>query len=86
VDPRADLDDVEKRKFLTLPGLELPPLGRRARSQSLYRLRSQEFSCKKISGREHQGAWRQDDPSRGGVTSSSQTRPFIEEDAPFQNT
>jgi hypothetical protein len=23
VDPRADLDDVEKRKFLTLPGLKL---------------------------------------------------------------
>jgi hypothetical protein len=38
VDPRAGLDDVEKRKFLTLPGLELPPLGRPARSQSLYRL------------------------------------------------
>jgi hypothetical protein len=32
----AGLDDVEKRKFLTLPGLEL---GRPARSQSLYRLR-----------------------------------------------
>jgi hypothetical protein len=27
VDLRADLDDVEKRKFLTLPGLELRPLG-----------------------------------------------------------
>jgi hypothetical protein len=32
VDPRAGLDDVEKRKFLTLPGLELRPLGRPARS------------------------------------------------------
>jgi hypothetical protein len=39
VDPRAGLDGVEKRKFLTLPGLELRPLGRPARSQSLYRLR-----------------------------------------------
>jgi hypothetical protein len=39
VDPRAGLDDVEKRKFLTLPGLELRPLRRPARSQSLYRLR-----------------------------------------------
>jgi hypothetical protein len=39
VDPRAGPDDVEKRKFLTLPGLELRPLGRPARSQSLYRLR-----------------------------------------------
>jgi hypothetical protein len=38
VNPRAGLDDVEKRKFLTLPGLELRPLGRIARSQSLYRL------------------------------------------------
>jgi hypothetical protein len=27
VDPRAGLDDVEKRKFLTLLGLELRPLG-----------------------------------------------------------
>jgi hypothetical protein len=30
VDPRAGLDDVEKRKFLTLPGLEFRPLGRPA--------------------------------------------------------
>jgi hypothetical protein len=36
---RAGLDDVEKKKFLNLPGLELRPLGRVARSQSLYRLR-----------------------------------------------
>jgi hypothetical protein len=36
--PRADLDDVENRKFVILPGLELRPLGRSARSQSLYRL------------------------------------------------
>jgi hypothetical protein len=28
VDPRAGLDDVEKRKFLTLPGHELSFLGR----------------------------------------------------------
>jgi hypothetical protein len=38
VDSRTGLDDVEKRKFLTLPGLELRSLSRRARSQSLYRL------------------------------------------------
>jgi hypothetical protein len=37
VRPRAGLDDVEKRKFLTLPGIKLRPLGRPARSQSLYR-------------------------------------------------
>jgi hypothetical protein len=40
VDPRAGLEDVEKRKFMTLLGLELRPLGRSARSQSLYRLHS----------------------------------------------
>jgi hypothetical protein len=39
VDPRAGLGGVEKRKFLTLPGLEPRPLGYQARSQSLYRLR-----------------------------------------------
>jgi hypothetical protein len=39
VDPRAGLDDVEKRKFLNLRGLELQPLGLPARSQPLYRLR-----------------------------------------------
>jgi hypothetical protein len=38
VGPRASLDDVEKRKFLALPGLELRPLGRPARSQSQHRL------------------------------------------------
>jgi hypothetical protein len=36
---RAGLDDVEERKFLTLPGLDLRPLGHPSRSQSLYRLR-----------------------------------------------
>jgi hypothetical protein len=39
VDPRAGLEDVEKRKFLTLPGLKLLPFCRPARSQLLYRLR-----------------------------------------------
>jgi hypothetical protein len=38
VDARAGLDDVDKRKFLALPGLELRPVGRPARSQSLYKL------------------------------------------------
>jgi hypothetical protein len=37
--PRSGLDDMEKRKFLTVPGLELRSLGRPARSQSLYRLK-----------------------------------------------
>jgi hypothetical protein len=50
VDPRAGLDDVERRTFLTLSGLELRPLGRLARSQSLYRLRypgckSENIAC-----------------------------------------
>jgi hypothetical protein len=39
VGPRDGLDDLERRRFLTLPGLELRPLGRPARSQSLYGLR-----------------------------------------------
>jgi hypothetical protein len=39
VDPKAGLDDVEKRKFLTPPGLEIRPYGLPARSESLYRLR-----------------------------------------------
>jgi hypothetical protein len=39
VDPGAGLNDLGKRMFLTLPGLELRPLGRPARSQSLYPLR-----------------------------------------------
>jgi hypothetical protein len=38
VGPGTRLDNVEKRQFLTLPGLELRPPGRPARSQSLYRL------------------------------------------------
>jgi hypothetical protein len=37
--PNVGPDDVEKRKFLTLPELEFRPLGRPARSKSLYRLR-----------------------------------------------
>jgi hypothetical protein len=39
VSPRDGLDDVEKRKFLTLPGFELQTLRCPGRSQSLYRLR-----------------------------------------------
>jgi hypothetical protein len=38
VGPRAGLDDLEKRKFLTLRELELRPLGHPACSQSLYQL------------------------------------------------
>jgi hypothetical protein len=34
--PTTGLSDMEKRKFLTLPGLELRSLGRPARRQSLY--------------------------------------------------
>jgi hypothetical protein len=39
VSPRTGLDDVERCEILPLPGLELQPLGRQTRSQSLYRLR-----------------------------------------------
>jgi hypothetical protein len=38
VGSRAGMNDVEKRKLLTLPGFELRPLGRPTRRQSLYRL------------------------------------------------
>jgi hypothetical protein len=38
VDTSEGLDDGVKKNFLTLPGLEFRPLGRPARSQSLYRL------------------------------------------------
>jgi hypothetical protein len=44
VDPRAGLDDMEKRKLLSLPGLELRPLGHPDRNQSLYRLSYPGFS------------------------------------------
>jgi hypothetical protein len=43
--PRTGLDDVEKRNFLTLPGLELrPPYAScpPTRSQSVYRLRKRQ--------------------------------------------
>jgi hypothetical protein len=39
VNPRTGLDDLEKGNVLTLLGLELQPLGRPGRSQSLYGLR-----------------------------------------------
>jgi hypothetical protein len=39
----AGLDDVENRIFLPPPGLELRPIGRPARSQSLYRLSYPDF-------------------------------------------
>jgi hypothetical protein len=38
VGPRTGLDDMEKRKFLPSPGLELRPLDSTTLSQSLYRL------------------------------------------------
>jgi hypothetical protein len=37
MDHRAGLDEMEKWRFLTLLGRELQPVGRSARSQSLYR-------------------------------------------------
>jgi hypothetical protein len=43
VDPRAGLDEVEMRKFLTLAEIELQSLGRPAHSQSLCWLRYPSF-------------------------------------------
>jgi hypothetical protein len=39
VDPGNSLDDMEKLKLFTVPGLELQPLGHPVCSQSLNRLR-----------------------------------------------
>jgi hypothetical protein len=49
VDSRTCLDDVENRKISPLKGLELRPLCRPARSQSLYRLRYPSVFLKKKS-------------------------------------
>jgi hypothetical protein len=38
VGPSAGLDDAKKRKSFILPGLELQPLDRPSRSQSLYQV------------------------------------------------
>jgi hypothetical protein len=49
---RAGLDDVEKRKSLTLPGIELRSLTRQARSKLIYRLRypgSLYYDCIQIN-------------------------------------
>jgi hypothetical protein len=46
VGPRNGLEDVKKRKFLTLPGLELWSLGRPACGQSLHRLRYPGSLCR----------------------------------------
>jgi hypothetical protein len=40
VGPRTGLDDVETENFFLLPGLEIRPLGRPARRQSLYLITS----------------------------------------------
>jgi hypothetical protein len=40
VEPRAGLDDVERKIIVPLTGLEVRPLGRPANSPSLYRLRN----------------------------------------------
>jgi hypothetical protein len=51
VNPRTGLDDVEKRMFLTLPGIEFRTLCRAARSQSLYRRYRLSYpnSCSQLS-------------------------------------
>jgi hypothetical protein len=46
VGPKGGVNDVEKRKFLILQGLELRPLGRPSCTQSLYRLRYRGSSIK----------------------------------------
>jgi hypothetical protein len=46
VGPRAGLDDLQTRRILPLQGVELVPVGRPARRQSLYRLRYPDSSFK----------------------------------------
>jgi hypothetical protein len=46
VGSKTGLDDVEKREISLVPGLELPHLGRPARSQLLYRLSYPGFCIK----------------------------------------
>jgi hypothetical protein len=46
VDPRDELDGVEKGKFLIVAGLELRSLGRPARSPLVHRLR---HPCSKVA-------------------------------------
>jgi hypothetical protein len=48
VNPETFRDDVEERKFLTLPGLELRFLRRPTHSQLLYRLRYPGFHLRVI--------------------------------------
>jgi hypothetical protein len=45
VNPSAGLDRVEKITFLTSPALKLRPLGRPARTSSLYGLRYPGSAC-----------------------------------------
>jgi hypothetical protein len=48
VGQKVCLDDVEKRKFLSSPELELQPLGRLSRSQSLHRLSYINFELEEL--------------------------------------
>jgi hypothetical protein len=57
VDPRASLDDMKGTKFLTLSELELRPLLRPARSQSLSRLHSVQCRLvKQVKGRDRENS------------------------------
>jgi hypothetical protein len=51
VDPRAGLDDVERRKFLTLPRFELRSLGRPGRSQDETAVKRWSFLTLSRNGR-----------------------------------
>jgi hypothetical protein len=58
VDPRTGLDDLEKRKFLTLPGLELRPLGRFSRRYTDYAIPAPimvyiHLYCIMLAGQKH---------------------------------
>jgi hypothetical protein len=57
LDPSAGLDDEEKWKFLTLPGLEIRSLGRPARRQSLYLLTPTFNSVTNLVKHEFPDSW-----------------------------
>jgi hypothetical protein len=74
VGPWAGLNDVEERKFLTLPTLDLWSFGRPARSQSLYRLRYSEGNKKQEKGTKKENEYREEREDRKNEDKKSRRR------------
>jgi hypothetical protein len=73
--PRAGLNDAEKRQFLTLPELELRPLCRPARSESLYRLRHP--TCIKLKHKVYNSTWGKNNKFPGCLKSGNITISWV---------